>query len=98
MVSYRAKKKLADRTCMYCDKEFRYPCRLKQHYKTVKCLDSVSSQISQCSDSVSSQISQCSDSVSSQIRQCSDSVSLQIRQCSDSDQEKNTVPIRLSLA
>jgi hypothetical protein len=93
MVSYRAKKKLADRTCMYCGKEFRYPCRLKQHYKTVKCSDSVLSQVSQCSDSVSSQISQCSDSVS----QCSDSVSSQIRQCSDSNQ-KNTVPIQLSLA
>src|SRR5688500_2129636 len=55
-------KKLADRICQYCSKEFRYPCRLKQHYKTVKCSDNISSQINQCSDSVSSQISQCSDS------------------------------------
>ena len=33
MVSYRVKKKLDDRTCQYCGKEFQYPCRLIQHMK-----------------------------------------------------------------
>ena len=36
MVSYRAKKKLADRTCMYCEKEFTYPYLFLRHKKT-KC-------------------------------------------------------------
>src|SRR5436305_14386243 len=108
MVSYRVKKKLDNRTCQYCKKEFRYPCRLKQHYKTVKCSDSISSQINQCSDSISqinkcsdsisSQINKCSDSISSRINKCSDSISSQINLYSDSEQEKNTVPIHLSLA
>ena len=33
MVSHRVKKKLVDRTCQYCEKEFQYPCRLIQHMK-----------------------------------------------------------------
>ena len=33
MVSHRVKKKLVDRTCQYCGKEFQYPCRLIQHMK-----------------------------------------------------------------
>src|SRR6266513_2618409 len=97
MVSYRVKKKLDNRTCQYCKKKFRYPCRLKQHYKTVKCSDSISSRINQCSDSIS-QINKCLDSISSQINKCSDSISSRINKYSDSKQEKNTVPIRLSLA
>ena len=32
MVSIESKK-LADRTCQYCGKEFQYPCRLIQHIK-----------------------------------------------------------------
>jgi hypothetical protein len=76
MVSYRAKKKLADRTCMYCGKEFRYPCRLKQHYKTVKCSDSVSSQMTdqtvfgQCFISDQSVFGQCFISDQSVFGQC----------------------------
>src|SRR5271154_1445270 len=27
------KKKLADRICQYCSKEFRYPCKLREHLK-----------------------------------------------------------------
>ena len=33
MVSHRVKKKLTDRTCQYCGKEFQYSCRLIQHMK-----------------------------------------------------------------
>ena len=41
MVSYRVKKKLADRICHYCEKEFQYPCRLKRHQKNGQCPASV---------------------------------------------------------
>src|SRR3954462_7654960 len=36
MVSYRVKKKLADRTCIYCEKEFQYPYIFKCH-KITRC-------------------------------------------------------------
>ncbi|GBB93330.1 hypothetical protein RclHR1_02150017 [Rhizophagus clarus] len=36
MVSYRVKKKLADRICQYCEKEFRYPYLFLRH-KLTKC-------------------------------------------------------------
>jgi hypothetical protein len=36
MVSHRDKKKLADRTCIYCGKEFTYPYLFLRHKKT-KC-------------------------------------------------------------
>jgi hypothetical protein len=36
MVSYRVKKKLADRTCIYCEKEFQYPYIFKRH-KITRC-------------------------------------------------------------
>ena len=36
-------KKLDDRTCQYCEKEFQYPCRLIQHMKAKnKCNNSAS--------------------------------------------------------
>jgi hypothetical protein len=41
MVPYRVKKKLADRICYYCEKEFQYPCRLKRHQKNGQCPASV---------------------------------------------------------
>ena len=96
MVSYRAKKKLADRTCMYCEKEFTYPSILKRHLKLKNMCSEQSSQVNDRVSLVSDQISPTSDRVSS----ISDQISLTSNQVSlttDQISEKNMVPIRLTL-
>src|SRR5215216_5869177 len=79
------KKKLDDRTCMYCEKEFKYPSVLKRH---LRLKNICSKQVSQATDQISqtaSQANQTTGRVSNQVSLTSDQISNQIN-------EKNTVP------
>ena len=91
MVSYRDKKKLDDRTCMYCKKEFRYPCRLAQHMKAKnKCNNSMLT-VNDSFLPVNNNVPTVNNSVlpvNNSISTVNDSILT----------EKNTVPIRLTLA
>ena len=90
MVSNRAKKKLADRTCLYCSKEFRYPCRLAQHMKAKnKCNNSMLT-VDDSFLPVNNNVSTVNDSVlpvNNSISTVNGSILT----------EKNTVPVRLTL-
>ena len=91
MVSYRAKKKLAcetsfhaDRTCMYCEKEFRYPYLFLRH-KSTKCWINGESTLKDCRSTLG-RVEFIKNSVESTFGRVGPTF------------EKNTVPIRLFLA
>ncbi|GBB96470.1 hypothetical protein RclHR1_27610001 [Rhizophagus clarus] len=81
------KKKLANRTCQYCFKEFCYPSILKHH---LRLKNMCSKQASQTTDQISL--------ASERVSPTSDQVNLASNQISDQFNEKNMVPIRLLLA
>ena len=75
-------KKIIDRTCQYCGKEFRYPSILKRHLKLKNMCSEQSSQVNDRVSLISDRISPTSDRVSPTTNQI----------------DKKTVPIYLSLA
>ena len=89
MVSYGAKKKLADRTCQYCRKEFQYPSVLKHHLRLKNICSKQASQATDRVSQIASQANQTTDRVSP--------VSDQASPTSNQISEKNMVPIRLTL-
>ena len=100
MVSCRAKKKLDDRACMYCGKEFRYPYLFLRHKKT-KCWIDGESTMSLQQDKVESTLDNVEstlgnvESTSSHSRDNIEST-LDLSRV-ESTFEKNTVLIRLFL-
>ena len=76
MVSYRAKKKLDDRACMYCEKEFRYPYLFLRHKKT-KCWINGESTMSLQQDKVKSTLGNVESTMSLQPDNVESRISLQ---------------------
>ena len=76
MVSYRAKKKLADRTCMYYEKEFTYPYLFLRH-KLTKCWTNGESTMSLQHDKVKSTLGNVESTMSLQQVNVKSTMSLQ---------------------
>ena len=76
MVSYRAKKKLDDWACMYCEKEFRYPYLFLRHKKT-KCWINGESTMSLQQDKVKSTLGNVESTISLQPDNVESRISLQ---------------------
>src|SRR5271154_367351 len=97
------KKKLADRICQYCSKEFRYPCKLREHLKRNNLC---SQKVTDCSRKVFNcprEITVCPRE-EKKMTDCPREVSDCPREITDCPREvsdcprKMTVPIWLSLA
>src|SRR4051812_3432924 len=76
MVSYKAKKKLDDRACMYCRKEFRYPYLFLRHKKT-KCWINGESTMSLQQDKIKSTLGNVESTMSLQQVNIKSTMSLQ---------------------
>ena len=75
---------------MYCEKEFKYQSVLKRHLRLKNICSKQASQATDQISQIASQANQTTSRVSDRVSPASDQISYQIN-------EKNTVPIQLSL-